>query len=241
MLSFDHVFTAYGSIPVLRDVSLQVPQGSITCLLGSNGAGKTTTIRTILGLVRPLSGEVSFENQSISGLTTESIIKKGIAVVPEGRRVFPKMTVEENLLVGACHVKDKMAVKDGLLRAYELFPRLFERRNQNAGTMSGGEQQMLAMGRALMSGPKILLLDEPSLGLSPLLVGEIFRTIVKVNREGTTVLLIEQNGFKALEISHRAYLLQKGQIALECSETDIAAKERIKEIYLKQHSKGGNR
>ncbi|MDF2500821.1 MAG: livF 6 [Anaerosporomusa subterranea] len=238
MLTLKNVSTSYGPIPVLRDVSLAVPQGSITCMLGSNGAGKTTTIRTILGLVQPLSGEILFQGSAISHLPTDEIVKLGIAIVPEGRRVFPKMTVVDNLLVGACNCKDKVKIQVNMDRVFSLFPRLAERRKQNAGTMSGGEQQMLAMGRALMSEPRILLLDEPSLGLAPLIVSDIFQTICQINREGMTVLLIEQNGFKALAMSHRAYLLQKGRIVAECTEDSPEAKEKIKAVYLKQHSKG---
>ncbi|QDR82665.1 ABC transporter ATP-binding protein [Sporomusa termitida] len=238
MLNLTNISTAYGAIPVLRNVSLAVPQGSITCLLGSNGAGKTTVIRTILGLVQPLAGEITFLTQRLNSLPTDEIVKRGIAVVPEGRRVFPKMTVEDNLLIGACNITDQQKVRQGLARVLTLFPRLAERRRQNAGTMSGGEQQMLAMARALMSYPKIMLLDEPSLGLAPLLVNEIFKTIGQINQEGITILLIEQNGFKALEMAHQAYLLQKGTVVMECTEADPQAKQKIAEVYLKQHSKG---
>lgn len=238
MLKLTNISTAYGAIPVLRNVSLAVPQGSITCLLGSNGAGKTTTIRTVLGLVQPLAGEITFLAQRLNSLPTDEIVKRGIAVVPEGRRVFPKMTVTENLLIGACNIKDKQKIQQGMEKVMTLFPRLAERRGQNAGTMSGGEQQMLAMGRALMSYPKILLLDEPSLGLAPLLVNEIFKTIGQINREGITILLIEQNGFKALEMAHQAYLLQKGTVIMECTGADSQAKQKIAEVYLKQHTRG---
>ncbi|HWR06002.1 ABC transporter ATP-binding protein [Sporomusa sp.] len=238
MLKLTNISTAYGAIPVLRNVSLTVPKGSITCLLGSNGAGKTTVIRTILGLVQPLAGEITFLDQRLNSLPTDEVVKRGIAVVPEGRRVFPKMTVEENLLIGACNIKDKQKIQQGLERVLALFPRLAERRRQNAGTMSGGEQQMLAMARALMSYPKIMLLDEPSLGLAPLLVNEIFKTIGQINQEGITILLIEQNGFKALEMAHQAYLLQKGTVVMECTEADSQAKQKIAEVYLKQHSRG---
>ncbi|WP_094607343.1 High-affinity branched-chain amino acid transport ATP-binding protein LivF [Sporomusa silvacetica DSM 10669] len=239
MLTINMVSTAYGSIPVLKDVSLKVPRGSITCLLGSNGAGKTTMIKTILGLVPALTGEIVFGGKKINGLSTEDIVKSGIAVVPEGRRVFPKMTVWENLQIGACNIKDKAQVRSSLDKVFTLFPRLAERSSQNAGTMSGGEQQMVAMGRAMMSQPQIMLMDEPSLGLAPLMVNEIFRTIDEISKEGTTVLLIEQNGFKAIQMSHHAYLLQKGRIILESTESDPASKEKIKEVYLK-HGKGGN-
>lgn len=232
MLRFEDVSTFYGSVPVLRHVNMEVPKGKITCLLGSNGAGKTTSIKTILGIVVPKSGKVYFNGEVVNGFSTEKMVHMGIGVCPEGRRVFPKMTVEDNLLVGACCNKDKFSIKDNLEKSYTLFPRLFERRWQNAGTLSGGEQQMLAMCRALMSNPKIILLDEPSLGLAPLVVNEIFSTIKKINQEGITVLLIEQNGFKALAMADNAYLLQKGQIVASCSENDPGSKERMKEQYL---------
>lgn len=236
MLKLLDVFTSYGSVPVLKNVSLEVSEGSITCLLGSNGAGKSTTINTILGFVKPKAGRVLFCGEDISGKPTEAIIHRGIGVVPEGRRVFPKMTVEENLLVGACACKDRKRIAQNIERAYSLFPRLAERRMQNAGTMSGGEQQMLAISRALMSEPKILLLDEPSLGLAPLVVNDIFNTIEQLNKEGTTILLIEQNGFKALAMANRGYLMQKGEIIARCIEDTQEAKDKLKAIYLKQHS-----
>ncbi len=237
MLKLVNVSTFYGSVPVLRNVNIHVPKGSITCLLGANGAGKTTTINTILGFVRPTAGEVFFKDNYIAHASTEDIIRMGIAVSPEGRRVFPKMTVEENLLVGAATDKDKARVKRNIERAYTMFPRLGERRNQNAGTMSGGEQQMLAVSRALMSNPEIILLDEPSLGLAPLVVNYIFDTIKAINEGGTTILLIEQNGFKALQLADRAYLLQKGEIVAECTENTEEAKDKFKEIYMANHTK----
>ncbi len=232
MLQLQHVNTFYGNVPVLKDVNIEVPAKSITCLLGSNGAGKTTAINTILGFVKPASGRVLYKGAPVNGLRTEKIVASGIAVVPEGRRVFPKMTVEENLLVGACTLKDKSHLTQNLERVYSMFPRLGERRGQNAGTMSGGEQQMLAISRALMSEPELLLLDEPSLGLAPLIVNDIFATIQKINREGVTILLIEQNGFKALGMSDRAYLLQKGEIIASCTENTPAARESLINAYL---------
>lgn len=236
MLALKNVSTFYGNVPVLKNVNIEVPKGSITCLLGSNGAGKTTTINTILGFVVPREGEVIFQDQCINGLNTEKIVHMGIGVVPEGRRVFPKMTVEDNLLVGACCNPDKASVARNLERAYTLFPRLAERRWQNAGTMSGGEQQMLAISRALMSNPEIVLMDEPSLGLAPLVVNDIFATIKKINEDGTTVLLIEQNGFKALAMADNAYLLQKGQIIASCSAAVLGSKEELKNTYLLVHN-----
>jgi branched-chain amino acid transport system ATP-binding protein len=233
MLMLIDVSTFYGSVPVLKNVIIEIPAGSITCLLGSNGSGKTTTINTILGFVKPASGDLLFNDSSIRGLPTEEIVSRGIGVVPEGRRVFPKMTVEENLLVGASCNKNKSNIGRNLERAYAMFPRLAERRSQNAGTMSGGEQQMLSISRALMSDPQIILMDEPSLGLAPLIVNDIFATIKQINKDGTTILLIEQNAFKALAMADRAYLLQKGQVLASCTENTPEAKARLKDIYLK--------
>ncbi len=238
MLNLINVNTFYGNVPVLKNINITVPKGSLTCLLGSNGAGKTTTINTILGFVVPASGDIVYKGRTINGMATANVVKSGIAVVPEGRRVFPKMTVEENLLVGACTLKDASHLKQNIEKAYTLFPRLGERRNQNAGTMSGGEQQMLAISRALMSEPEILLLDEPSLGLAPLVVSDIFATIKKINSTGVTVLLIEQNGFKALTMADRAYLLQKGQIIASCTDNSAQSKEALIDIYLGRNRKG---
>jgi branched-chain amino acid transport system ATP-binding protein len=239
MLELINVSTFYGSVPVLKNIIMEIPKGSITCLLGSNGAGKTTTINTILGFVKPAGGDVLFHKQKISGLPTENIVRRGIAVVPEGRRVFPKMTVEENLLVGACCNNKKERVAYNLERAYAMFPRLSERRSQNAGTMSGGEQQMLAISRALMSDPEIILMDEPSLGLAPLIVNDIFSTIKDINKDGVTILLIEQNAFKALSMANRAYLLQKGQVLAACTEDTPEAKAKLKDIYLRSTEQAG--
>lgn len=236
MLNLQGIFTNYGAVKVLRDVSLEAKKGEITCLLGSNGAGKTTTIKTILGLVKPTSGTIDLEGKMIHPLKPVEIIRSGVAVVPEGRRVFPKMSVYENLLLGCSHVKDKALIQSNLQKMYELFPRLEERKNQTAGTMSGGEQQMLAMARALMSNPKLLLLDEPSLGLAPILIKEIFDIIVEINKQGTTILLIEQNAFKALSISHAAYIMQKGEIVQSSRGQDGISKEQIKAAYLKKQA-----
>ena len=236
MLKLENVSTFYGNVPVLRNMNMVVPKGSITVLLGANGAGKTTTINTILGFVQPKEGTVLHKDTLINGMSTEKIIARGIGVVPEGRRVFPKMSVEDNLLVGACTLKDPVQIKRNLEMAYTLFPRLAERRWQNAGTMSGGEQQMLAMSRALMSNPEVLLMDEPSMGLAPLVVNDIFATIKKVNEQGVTVLLVEQNGFKALALAQRAYLLQKGQIIAFCDESNPGSKEELKNKYLLAHA-----
>lgn len=236
MLKLENISTFYGNVPVLRNMNLEVPKGSITVLLGANGAGKTTTINTILGFVHPSEGTVYHKGEAIDSFSTAQIIARGIGVVPEGRRVFPKMSVEDNLMVGACTLKDKAQLKRNLEMAYTMFPRLAERRWQNAGTMSGGEQQMLAMSRALMSNPEVLLMDEPSMGLAPLVVNDIFATIKKVNEQGVTVLLVEQNGFKALALAQRAYLLQKGQIIASCDEAVPGSKEKLKNEYLLAHA-----
>ncbi|MFZ5943153.1 MAG: ABC transporter ATP-binding protein [Bacillota bacterium] len=235
MLELKNVNTQYGSLRVLRDFNINVPKGKITCLLGSNGAGKTTAIKTILGIVKPTQGEIYFMGERVDKLKTPQIIQKGIATVPEGRRLFPKLTVEENLLMGACNIKEKSKITQNIEKAYRLFPRLEERKNQVAGTLSGGEQQMVAISRALMSEPKLLLMDEPSLGLAPILIKEIFSTIVSVNKEeGTTILLIEQNAHKAIEIADYAYVIQKGQVIMESSGDDKLSKEKIEQAYLQK-------
>jgi branched-chain amino acid transport system ATP-binding protein len=233
VLELREVSTRYGPITMLRSVSLAVTPGEMACLLGPNGAGKTTLIRTILGIVKPVSGSIWFEGRRIDGLPTHRIVERGIAVVPEGRRVFPRMTVEENLRMGAFvewAAPDLAARRDHI---FSLFPRLGERRDQKAATMSGGEQAMLAMGRALMSRPKLLLLDEPSLGLSPLLVEQIFEMVETVNRSGTTVFLVEQNARKTLSIAHHGFLLQKGEIVGRGSAADLAASDVVRHAYLR--------
>jgi len=233
VLELRDVSTRYGPITMLRSVSLAVTRGQIACLLGPNGAGKTTLIRTILGIVKPVSGSIWFEGQRIDALRTHQIVARGIAVVPEGRRVFPRMTVEENLRMGAFvewTARDLAARRD---HVFSLFPRLGERRRQKAATMSGGEQAMLAMGRALMSRPTLLLLDEPSLGLSPLLVEQIFEIVQTINRSGTTVFLVEQNARKTLGIAHHGFLLQKGEIVGRGSATELAASDIVRHAYLR--------
>ena len=233
MLELRDVSTRYGPITMLRGVSLAVTRGQIACLLGPNGAGKTTLIRAILGIVKPVAGAIWLEGQRIDALRTHQIVARGIAVVPEGRRVFPRMTVEENLRMGAFiewTARDVAARRD---HVFALFPRLGERRGQKAATMSGGEQAMLAMGRALMSRPKLLLLDEPSLGLSPLLVEQIFEMVQAVNRSGTTVFLVEQNARKTLAIAHHGFLLQKGEIVGRGSATELAASDIVRHAYLR--------
>ena len=233
MLELRGVCTRYGPITMLRRVSLGVAQGEIACLLGPNGAGKTTLIRTILGLVNPVEGSIWFEGRRLDRLRAHQIVELGIAVVPEGRRVFPRMSVEENLRMGAFvewNPGDLAARRD---QVYSLFPRLAERRSQKAATMSGGEQAMLAMGRALMSRPKLLLLDEPSLGLSPLLVEQIFEMIETINRTGTTVFLVEQNARKTLAIAHSGFLLQKGEVVGQGTAAELAASETVRHAYLR--------
>jgi branched-chain amino acid transport system ATP-binding protein len=217
---------------MLRQVSVELREGEIACLLGPNGAGKTTLIRTILGIVRPVEGTVRFRGERIDGLKTNRIVARGIGVVPEGRRVFPKMTVEENLRMGAFADWGTREVAGRMAEIFETFPRLGERRRQPAGTLSGGEQAMLAIGRALMGRPRLLLLDEPSLGLSPLLVEQIFELIGAINRQGTTVFLVEQNARKSLGLAHRGYVLQKGEIVGAGSARELRESDVVRHAYL---------
>lgn len=232
MLKIDNIDVYYGAIHALKGISLEVNQGEIVTLIGANGAGKSTTLRTISGLLKPKNGSITFMGQNIAGVRAHEIVKRGISQVPEGRRVFAEMTVMENLDLGAFVRKDKDGIQQDLKKVFELFPRLEERKNQSAGTLSGGEQQMLAMGRALMSRPKLLLLDEPSMGLAPLLIKEIFNIIVDINKSGTTVLLVEQNANMALSIANRAYVLETGRITLSGSAQKLAASEDVRKAYL---------
>lgn len=232
MLKIDNIDVYYGAIHALKGISLEVNEGEIVTLIGANGAGKSTTLRTISGLLKPKTGSITFLGQDIAGVRAHEIVKKGISQVPEGRRVFAEMTVMENLDLGAFVRKDKAGIQQDLKHVFELFPRLEERKNQSAGTLSGGEQQMLAMGRALMSRPKLLLLDEPSMGLAPLLIKEIFNIIVDINKSGTTVLLVEQNANMALSIANRAYVLETGRITLSGSAKELAASEDVRKAYL---------
>ena len=232
MLKIDNIDVYYGAIHALKGIGLEVNEGEIVTLIGANGAGKSTTLRTISGLLKPKAGSITFLGQSIVGVRAHEIVKKGISQVPEGRRVFAEMTVMENLDLGAFVRKDKAGIQQDLKHVFELFPRLEERKNQSAGTLSGGEQQMLAMGRALMSRPKLLLLDEPSMGLAPLLIKEIFNIIVDINKSGTTVLLVEQNANMALSIANRAYVLETGRITLSGKAQDLAASEDVRKAYL---------
>ncbi|AEM73415.1 ABC transporter ATP-binding protein [Caldicellulosiruptor acetigenus] len=232
MLIVNEIDVFYGAIQALFSVSLEVKKGEIVTLIGANGAGKSTLLKTISGLIRPRSGTILFEDIDITKKSSMEIVKLGISHVPEGRRVFPEMTVLENLELGAFLRKDKQAIKKDLELVFERFPRLYERKNQLAGTLSGGEQQMLAIGRALMSRPKLLLLDEPSMGLAPILVTEIFKIIKEINSQGTTILLIEQNANMALSIADRAYVIETGRIVLTGNAKDVASNPEVKKAYL---------
>jgi branched-chain amino acid transport system ATP-binding protein len=231
VLRLEHIAAHYGGVQALSDVSLEVPAGAIVTLLGANGAGKSTTLRTITGLVRPSRGTVRYEDTRIDGLRSDEIVRRGISLVPERRELFPEMTVEENLVMGG-YTKPRRQVSEGLAQAYALFPGLRARRHQPAQTLSGGQQQMVAIGRALMARPRLLLLDEPTLGLAPLLVQRIFGVIGEINRLGTTILLIEQNAFRALPISRYAYVLETGRVVLSGPSQDLVADPRVKQSYL---------
>ncbi len=232
MLKIENLQVAYGGIQALRGISLEVPDGKIVTLIGANGAGKSTTLRTITGLVKAKCGSIQWNGEELLGKSIDRIISSGIAMSPEGRRVFPDMTVLENLKIGAYLRKDKVEINKDIRWVYELFPRLEERNWQLAGTLSGGEQQMLAVGRALMSRPKLMMLDEPSLGLAPLVVQDIFSIIGEINRQGVTILLIEQNANMALKIADLAYVLETGNITLSGTGEDLLADEKVKDAYL---------
>ncbi|TDL77871.1 ABC transporter ATP-binding protein [Peribacillus frigoritolerans] len=235
MLKVNGINVYYGNIQAIKDVSLEINQGEIVTLIGANGAGKSTLLKTISGLLKPKKGEVLFQEKSIAGKAAQTIVKQGISHVPEGRRVFANMTVEENLELGAYLRKDKAEIKRDFEKVFELFPRLFERKKQQAGTLSGGEQQMLAMGRALMARPKLLLLDEPSMGLAPLLVKTIFRIIEEINKTGTTILLVEQNANMALSIADRVYVIETGKVVLSGTAEELNASDQLKMAYLGGH------
>ncbi len=232
MLKVDNIQVYYGMINAIKGVSFEVNEGEVIALIGANGAGKTTILHTITGLIAPKSGSVIFEGKDLTKTPAHKIVYLGMAHVPEGRRVFQQLTVLDNLKLGAFSMTDKKKIEENLEYVYRHFPRLEERKNQIAGTLSGGEQQMLAMGRALMSNPKIILMDEPSMGLSPLLVNEIFKIIEEVSKEGTTVLLVEQNAKKALSIADRAYVLETGNIVMEGKASDLLSDPRIRAAYL---------
>ncbi len=232
MLTLENVSVNYGAINALSGVSLHVEQGEVVTLIGANGAGKSTTLRTITGLLEPTEGRIVFEGEDISGKATHKLVARGISMSPEGRGVFANLTVRENLQMGAYLQKNRAQIASDMERVFVMFSRLKERESQSAGTLSGGEQQMLAMGRALMSRPRLLLLDEPSLGLAPLVVHTIFEAIEEIRSKGTTILLVEQNAHAALKHSDRAYVLETGQIVMEGPSKELAADPRIKEAYL---------
>ena len=232
MLEVKDLVVSYGAIKALKGISFEVNQGEIITLIGSNGAGKTTTLHSLSNLIRKVSGSIVFEGTDITNLSADKIVEMGLIQVPEGRRVFANMSVKENLEMGAYLRKDKTQIKKDMEECYQLFPRLKERLSQMAGTLSGGEQQMLAMARALMSKPKLLLLDEPSMGLAPILVDEIFDIIRKISSNGTTILLVEQNAFKALSIANRAYILETGSIAKTGNASDLAKDDSVIKAYL---------
>lgn len=232
MLSVANLSVNYGAIRALHKVSCQVNQGEIVALIGANGAGKTTILNTISGIVPSANGSVSFEGEDITRMSAHLIVRKGICQVPEGRRVFARMSVQENLEMGGFILTNKKEVAEGIERAFTLFPRLAERRKQAARTLSGGEQQMLAMGRALMSNPRLLLLDEPSMGLAPMLVEKIFEIVVEINKTGTTIMLVEQNASMALSIAHRAYVLETGEVVLSGDAKELAENPEVRKAYL---------
>lgn len=233
MLKLKEVSTEYGGVPMLRHVSMEIEKGELVCLLGSNGAGKTTTMKSILRLIPLVGGEILFEDRSLRGWKTHEVVKAGVSVVPEGRRLFPKMTVLENLKLGAFTEGREEVLSQRLEMVFQLFPRLKERLHQIAGTLSGGEQGMVAIGRGMMGSPKLLLLDEPSLGLAPVLVEEFIKTIQKINESGTTILLIEQNAKKALSIASKGYVLQKGEIVVQGNRSDLFQSDIIRSAYLR--------
>jgi len=232
ILKVEGIHTSYGKIEAIRGISLDIAKGEIVCLIGSNGAGKTTTLNTISGILKPKKGKILFKGKRIDGIAAFKIAQMGISQVPEGRKIFSRLTVMENLEMGAFFRKDKASIEKDLKGVFEIFPRLDERKDQVAGTLSGGEQQMLAIGRALMARPELLLLDEPSMGLAPILVELIFDTIEKINQRGTTMLLVEQNASMAFQIAHRGYVIQSGEIALHDSIAGLKEDNMVKRLYL---------
>ena len=231
LLEVENINVFYGAIHAIKGISFHVDEGEIVTLIGANGAGKTTTLDTIAGLLRSKTGDIRFQGNSVAHMPAHAVVKSGLALVPEGRRVFTQMTVEDNLEMGA-FTRTKDEVETSLGRVYELFPRLEERRRQVAGTLSGGEQQMLAMGRALMSTPKLMMLDEPSMGLAPILVEQVFEIIQSLHKAGTTILLVEQNAQMALSIANRAYVLENGEITLSGAGSELIKSERVQKAYL---------
>lgn len=235
MLHIKDLNVYYGNIQALKGVTLNIEEGEIVTLIGANGAGKSTLLKTLSGLIKPKKGSIEYLGKPVAGKPAQSIVKAGMSHVPEGRRVFSNMTVEENLELGAFLRKDKQEIQKNLQKVYEIFPRLFERKKQLAGTLSGGEQQMLAMGRAIMAKPKLLLLDEPSMGLAPIIVRTIFQVIQEINEEGTTVLLVEQNAHMALSIAHRGYVIETGKVVLSGSAQELQESDELKQAYLGGH------
>ena len=232
ILELNDVHTYYGAIHALKGISLTVGEGEIVTLLGANGAGKSTTLRSISGLNRPRKGTIQFQGQDITQTAAHNVVKRGIAQSPEGRKLFPRMSVTENLEMGAFQRSDKAGIREDMDRVFTLFPRLAERKNQKAGTLSGGEQQMCAMGRALMARPKLLLLDEPSMGLAPIFVEKIFEIVKEINEQGTPILLVEQNALMALDAADRGYVLETGKIALEGPAKELRSNEQVRRTYL---------
>ena len=232
LLEFRHVRTYYGRIEILKDVNYKVYPGEIVCLLGGNASGKSTTMKTILGIVKPAEGEVLWEGKVINNLRTADRIKAGIATVPENRRLFPHLTVLENLQMGAYTRDDSTEIREDLEKVYEIYPRVYERRSQRAGTLSGGEQQMVAFGRALMSRPKLIIMDEPSMGLAPALVDQSFDTIAEINKQGVSVFVVEQNANAALSIANRGYVLQNGQVVIDGEAQELLQNEELRRAYL---------
>lgn len=232
LLEFKNIVAAYGSITALKNVTFSVEEGQVVSLIGANGAGKTSTMRTITGLLKPSEGQIFFNGEDVTGLPAHQLVAKGISLVPEGRQIIEGLTVYENLEMGAYQRKDKKGVKEDIDRIYSIFPILNDRKDQLGGQLSGGQQQMLAIGRALMSKPKLLLLDEPSMGLAPLIVREIFDIVRRINEQGTTVLLVEQNAKKALEVAHYGYVLETGSMVLEGPAEEVMNNPRVKEAYL---------
>jgi len=232
MLEFKGVNTYYGELHVLKDVNYEIKQGEIVCLLGGNASGKSTTMKAVLGIVRPKTGDIFYDGQPINGLPTAERVRRGIAPVPEARRLFPRMTVLENLEMGAYTRKDKHNLNDDLEKVYALFPRVKERRQQLAGTLSGGEQQMVAIGRALMARPRLICMDEPSMGLSPAFVDQVFEIIQTINKLGTTIFVVEQNASMALSIAHRGYVLQTGEVVLSGTAKSLLENKMIQQAYL---------
>ncbi len=232
MLKVENMDVYYGNIQALHNISLEVNEGEIVTLIGANGAGKSTLLKTLSGLLKPKKGKIEFLGKSITGKAAQTIVKAGISHVPEGRRVFANLTVEENLELGAFLRKDKAGINSDLTKVYETFPRLLERRKQLSGTLSGGEQQMLAIGRAIMAKPKLVLLDEPSMGLAPLMVQTIFKVIEEINNDGTTVLLVEQNAHMALSVANRGYVIETGKVVLSGPARELQSSEEVKLAYL---------